>query len=82
MEGKRLPEDRVDYKIVACPFCKQLLIADTGYKSKSCFHCGRRFDLDERPVLAFAKNAREAREMLAKMKVPLQTKDDIAVGQR
>lgn len=65
-----MAESNIDYKIVTCPYCKRLLIADVDYRSKSCFQCGRRFDLSERPVLGSAKNAREAREILAKMKMP------------
>ncbi|TMI68278.1 DUF1922 domain-containing protein [Candidatus Bathyarchaeota archaeon] len=56
------------YGIVSCPYCKSLLIADTGYRSKSCFHCGKRFQLNDRPVLGSGRNAREARELLSKMK--------------
>lgn len=69
VEMKSSAEEKEAYSIVSCPYCKSLLIADTGYKSKSCFHCARRFELNDRPVLGSARNAREARDLLSKMKV-------------
>ena len=66
---KSSAEDKEAYRIVSCHYCKSLLIADAGYRSKSCFHCGKRFELNDRPVLGSARNAREARELLSKMKV-------------
>ncbi len=61
------------YRIVKCPRCSAFQIADARNKSKSCSQCARRFEIADLQVLALAKDAREARTLVATFKMPKET---------
>ena len=56
--------------IVKCPGCQAYQIIDSRNKSKTCSQCSRRFEIFDLPVLFSAKDAREARSVVSKMKMP------------
>ena len=62
--------ERKRFLIIKCPRCQTHQIADSRNKSKTCPQCSRRFDILDLPVLAHAKDAREARAIVAGMKMP------------
>jgi DNA-directed RNA polymerase subunit RPC12/RpoP len=57
------------YQISKCPRCKTLFIADRRYATKTCPKCNSRIELAGLTVLSTAKDARQARELLAKAKL-------------
>jgi len=59
--------------IITCPRCQTYQIADCRNKSKTCSQCSRRFEILDLPVLASAKDAREARTIVAGLKMPRTT---------
>ena len=62
--------ERKKFLIVKCPRCQSYQIADSRNKSKTCSQCSRRFDVLDLPILAHAKDAREARAIVAELKMP------------
>jgi endogenous inhibitor of DNA gyrase (YacG/DUF329 family) len=62
--------ERGRFWIIKCPRCQTYQIVDSRNKSKTCSQCSRRFDIIDLPILANAKNAREARAIVAGMKMP------------
>ncbi len=62
--------ERKRFWIVKCPRCQTFQIADSRNKSKTCSQCSRRFEVLDLPVLAAARDAREARVILAELKMP------------
>ena len=61
---------RKKFWIIKCPRCQTHQIADSRNKSKTCSQCSRRFEILDLPVLASAKDAREARAIVAELKMP------------
>jgi phage FluMu protein Com len=62
--------ERKRFWIVKCPRCKTYQIADSRNKTKTCSQCSRRFEFLDLPILANAKDAREARAIIAELKMP------------
>jgi endogenous inhibitor of DNA gyrase (YacG/DUF329 family) len=62
--------ERKRFWIIKCPRCQTPQIADSRNKSKTCSQCSRRFDILDLPMLADAKDAREARAIVAELKMP------------
>lgn len=62
--------ERKRFWIINCPRCHNFQIADSKNKSKTCSQCSRRFEILDLPVLASAKDAREARTIVADLKMP------------
>ena len=62
--------ERKKYLIIECPRCHAFQIVDSRNKGKTCSHCSKRFDVSDLPVLAFAKDARSARYIIAELKMP------------
>jgi len=65
--------ERKRFLIIKCPRCQAYQIADSRNKSKTCSQCLRRFEIIDLPVLASAKDAREARSIVAELKMPRTT---------
>jgi phage FluMu protein Com len=61
---------RQRFWIIKCPRCQTYQIADSRSKSKTCSQCSRRFEILDLPILASAKDAREARTIVADLKMP------------
>jgi endogenous inhibitor of DNA gyrase (YacG/DUF329 family) len=64
---------RKRFLIVKCPRCQTYQIADSRNKSKTCSQCSRRFEIIDLPIIASAKDAREARAIVAELKMPRTT---------
>jgi endogenous inhibitor of DNA gyrase (YacG/DUF329 family) len=62
--------ERSRFWIVKCPRCQTYQIADSRNKSKTCSQCSRRFEIIDLPVIRSAKDAREARAIVAELKMP------------
>jgi len=62
--------ERKKYWVIKCPRCQTYQIADSRKKSKTCSQCSRRFEILDLPVLASAKDAREARAIVSDLKMP------------
>ena len=62
--------ERKKFWIIKCPRCRTYQIVDSRNKSKTCSQCSRRFDVLDLPILADAKDAREARAIVAELKMP------------
>lgn len=62
--------ERKKFWIIKCPRCHAYQIVDSRNKGKTCSHCARRFEVLGLPVLAYAKDAREARVIVADLKMP------------
>jgi len=62
--------ERKRFWIIKCPRCQTYQIADSRNKSKTCSQCSLRFEILHLPVLASSKDAREARTIVADLKMP------------
>lgn len=62
--------ERKMFWIIKCPRCQTFQIVNSRNKSKTCSQCSRRFEILDLPVLASAKDAREARTIVAELKMP------------
>jgi cytochrome c-type biogenesis protein CcmH/NrfF len=62
--------ERKKFWIIRCPRCQTYQIADSRNKSKTCSQCSRRFEILDLPVVASAKDAREARAIVQELKMP------------
>jgi endogenous inhibitor of DNA gyrase (YacG/DUF329 family) len=62
--------ERKRFWIIKCPRCQTYQIVDSRNKSKTCSQCSRRFDILDLPIFAHAKDAREARSIVAELKMP------------
>jgi len=62
--------ERKKFWIIKCPRCHTPQIVDSRNKSKTCSQCSRRFEIVDLPVIATAKDAREARSIVAELKMP------------
>ncbi len=49
-----------EYKIVKCPYCKNILVVKIKQKIKLCTYCGRRLKVYELKALAYARSSYEA----------------------
>ena len=82
--GKKEVIERKKYLVLKCPRCHTHQIVDSRNKSKTCSRCSKRFEISDLPVLAMAKDAREARAIVSELKIPKGaadgTKGDIAVS--
>ncbi len=65
--------ERKRFWIIKCPRCQTYQIADSRNKSKTCSQCSRRFEILELAILTSAKDAREARTIVAELKMPRTT---------
>ena len=65
--------ERKRFWIIKCPRCKTYQISDSRNKSKTCSQCSGRFEILGLTVLASAKDAREARAIVAELKMPRTT---------
>lgn len=76
--------ERKRYFVLKCPRCHAHQIVDSRNKGKTCSRCSKRFEISDLPVLALAKDAREARSIISELKMPkgigAGTKGDIAVS--
>ena len=54
-----------EYRLVKCPYCKNILIVKVSQKTKVCPYCGKRLKVLELKTLAYAKSSYEA-HLLAK----------------
>lgn len=72
------------YFVLKCPRCHSYQIVDSRNKGKTCSRCSKRFEISDIPVLAVARDAREARDIVSELKMPKGTADgtkgDIAVS--
>ena len=82
--GEKKVRESKKYFVLKCPRCPAYQIVDSRNKSKTCSHCSKRFETSDLPVLAVAKDAREARSIVSELKMPKGTDDgtkgDIAVS--
>lgn len=62
--------DRKKFWIIKCPRCQAYQIVDSRNKGKTCSQCSRRFEILNLHVLVSARDAREARAIVAKLKMP------------
>jgi hypothetical protein len=62
--------ERKKYWILKCPRCHAYQIVDYRNKGKTCSQCAKRFEILGLPVLAHARDAREARVIVADLKMP------------
>jgi len=62
--------ERKKFWILKCTHCQSHQIVESRNKSKNCSQCSRRFDILDLPILAHAKDAREARAIVAELKMP------------
>jgi hypothetical protein len=58
--------------ILECPNCKGLLLAGTDKKTRTCPYCNGKVDICKAKRLAKAETAREASEILKKLKAQRQ----------
>jgi phage FluMu protein Com len=58
------------YLVIKCPGCHAYQIVDSRNKGKTCSQCAKRFEVSGLPVLAHARDAREARVIVADLKMP------------
>ena len=65
--------ERKKFWIIKCPRCQTYQIVDSRNKSKTCSQCSRRFEILDLPVLASAKDAREARAIVTELKMARTT---------
>jgi endogenous inhibitor of DNA gyrase (YacG/DUF329 family) len=65
--------EREKYWILKCPRCQAYQIVDSRNKSKTCSQCSRRFEILDLPVVASARDAREARVIVSELKMPKTT---------
>ena len=65
--------ERKRFWIIKCPRCQTYQIADSRNKSQTCSQCSRRFEILELAILTSAKDAREARAIVAELKMPRTT---------
>ena len=65
--------ERKRFLIVKCPRCQGYQIVDSRNKSKTCSQCSRRFEIIDLAVIASARDAREARVVVAELKMPRTT---------
>jgi hypothetical protein len=56
------------YVIGECPRCHTPIIADSRYKNKTCPRCYGRIPILDLKVLHTARDSREARTILSKLK--------------
>ena len=56
------------YLILDCPRCKELIIADSRYKNKTCPKCSAKISLEDVKAIRTAKDAREARTIVSEAK--------------
>lgn len=56
------------YRIIMCYSCGRLLLAIKDQKSRRCPHCGARINTERARFIASAPTAREASELLRKLK--------------
>jgi cytochrome c-type biogenesis protein CcmH/NrfF len=63
--------ERKKFWIIRCPRCQAYQIVDSRNKSKTCSQCARRFEIVDLPKLDSARDAREARIIVAKLKMPV-----------
>ena len=61
--------EKKKFWILKCPRCHAYQIVDSRNKGKTCSQCSRRFDISDVPVLASAKDARDARIILSELKM-------------
>jgi len=54
--------------IIVCTRCGGLLLAANNQKTRTCPYCNTRVHLEKAKILAQAKNAFEASQMLQKLK--------------
>ncbi|WP_084019766.1 DUF1922 domain-containing protein [Vulcanisaeta thermophila] len=58
------------YLVVVCPRCGNLSVMREGVKSHQCPYCGYVMRVEEVTIMGRARNGREARELLIKLKTP------------
>ena len=56
------------YLIISCPRCHEFIIADSHFKNKTCPKCALRFPVEGLRVIRFARDARQAREIVSQAK--------------
>ena len=61
--------EKKEFVIAECPRCKNLLVADRRYKTKTCPKCNSRIEVSTLIVLSKAKDSREARVLLSNAKL-------------
>jgi len=58
-----------EFIIVQCPYCKELLVFYSYYKTKLCTRCGKRFKVKESKKLGVFKNHIEAIRRVKELKL-------------
>ncbi|WP_054857958.1 DUF1922 domain-containing protein [Vulcanisaeta sp. JCM 16159] len=58
------------YLIIACPKCGNYSVIRDTVKTHECPYCGYLMRIEEVPIIARARNGREAREIILKLKTP------------
>ncbi|MFB6469913.1 MAG: DUF1922 domain-containing protein [Vulcanisaeta sp. AZ3] len=58
------------YLIISCPKCGNYSIVKDSTKTHQCPYCGYVMHLEEAVILARAKNGKEAREIILRLKIP------------
>ena len=58
------------YLIVACPKCGNYSVTRDTVKTHQCPYCGYVMRIEEVSIVARARNGKEAREILLKLKTP------------
>jgi len=59
---------QINYFIIQCYSCGQLLLAKAGQKTKACTYCGARLNLSHVKILSRARTAKEASEIIKALK--------------
>jgi uncharacterized CHY-type Zn-finger protein len=54
--------------IIVCPRCSGLLLAASSQKTRTCPYCNTRIEVRKAKIIASAKTAFEASQMLRKLK--------------
>ncbi len=58
------------YLVVSCPRCGNYSVVRNTAKTHQCPYCGYVMRIEEAAVIAKARNGREAREIVLKLKTP------------
>jgi len=58
------------YLVVSCPKCGNYSVVKDNVKTHQCPYCGYVMRIEETIIIARAKNGREAREIILKLKTP------------
>ena len=56
------------YSVIVCYHCGRLLLAEAKHKTRQCPHCGARLLVAKTKIVASAKSAQKASQIIRAMK--------------